>query len=305
MSGFDVGLIFIPMLTGLIAALACALLGNFLVLRRESLIGDAISHVVLPGIVIAFVLTGSRATLPMLLGAAGAAIIAAVLINFVQQYGRVERGAAMGVVFTSLFALGVLLLENTSAGETHFDVEHALYGSLETIVWFEGIGWGSFLDSHALATIPHELTRLIIVLLCSSIFIFVMWRPLLIASFDSEFARSQGIRAGAIGLLLTIFVAIVSVAAFDAVGAIITIAMLICPAAAARLCTNRLGVQLALSLIFAAFCALCGFWFAGAAPQWAGLNASVSASGMIAIFAGLIVLAAVIGGPKRHSVARK
>lgn len=305
MSGFDVGLIFIPMLTGLVAALACALLGNFLVLRRESLIGDAISHVVLPGIVIAFVLTGSRATLPMLLGAAGAAIIAAFLINFVQQYGRVERGAAMGVVFTSLFALGVLLLENTAAGETHFDVEHALYGSLETIVWFDGSGWGSFLEGAALATIPHELIRLIIVLLLSMLFVYAMWRPLLIASFDAEFARSQGIRPGYIGLLLTIFVAIVSVAAFDAVGAIITIAMLICPAATARLCTDRLVMQLALSLVFAALCAVFGFWFAGAAPQWFGLAASVSASGMIATSAGIGVFIAVLCGPKRHSVVPK
>lgn len=302
MSGLDVGLIFIPMLTGLVAALACALLGNFLVLRRESLIGDAISHVVLPGIVIAFVLTGARDTLPMLLGAASAAVLAAVLINLVQRYGRIERGAAMGVVFTSLFALGVLILENTSAGETHFDVEHALYGSLETIVWFDGFGWSSFFELSALATIPHELSRLIVVLLLTALFIFITWRPLLIASLDADFAGSQGISPESIGLILTVFVAIVSVAAFDAVGAIITIAMLICPPAAARLYTDRLSTQLLLSLVFASVAAIAGYWLAGAVPSWLGSTASVSASGMIATFVGAIVLISALVGPKRKSV---
>lgn len=302
MSGLDVGLIFIPMLTGLVAALACALLGNFLVLRRESLIGDAISHVVLPGIVIAFVLTGSRATLPMLLGAASAAVIAAVLINLVQRFGRVERGAAMGVVFTSLFALGVLLLENTSAGDTHFDVEHALYGSLETIVWFDGIGWASLLDMSALSSLPHELMRLIAVLILTALFIFIAWRPLLIASLDADFAGSQGIRPQTMGLILTVFVAIVSVAAFDAVGAIITIAMLICPPAAARLYTDRLSIQLILSLIFASTAAILGYWLAGTLPALFGSSASVSASGMIATLVGVIVLVSAIIGPKRKSV---
>lgn len=302
MTGFDVGLIFIPMLTGLVAALACALLGNFLVLRRESLIGDAISHVVLPGIVVAFVITGSRATLPMLLGAASAAILAAILINLVQKYGRVERGAAMGVVFTSLFALGVLLLENTTAGETHFDVEHALYGSLETIVWFDGLGWASFLDGAALASLPHELNRLIVVLILTALFIFIAWRPLLIASLDPDFAASQGIQPQTIGLILTIFVAIVSVAAFDAVGAIITIAMLICPPAAARLYTDRLSTQLVLSLVFASIAAICGYLLAGIAPAWFGSSASLSASGMIASIVGVIVLISAMIGPKRKSV---
>ena len=304
MSGLDIGLIFIPMLTGLIAALACALLGNFLVLRHESLIGDAISHVVLPGIVIAFVLTGSRATLPMLLGAASAAVIAAILIKLIERYGRVEKGAAMGVVFTSLFAFGVLLLENTSAGDTHFDVEHALYGSLETIVWFDGFGWASFLDLSALATLPHELSRLFIVLILSMVFIFVAWRPLIIASLDADFAHSQGINPHFMGLILTIFVAIVSVAAFDAVGAIITIAMLICPPAAARLYTDQLGVQLPLSLLFASLAAISGYWLAGAAPALLGINASVSAAGMIATIAGLIVFISAMIGPKRKSVLR-
>ena len=99
-----------PILIGALAAVACALPGNFIVLRRQALIGDAISHVVLPGIVVAFLITGAVATLPMILGAAGAALVAVALIEAVRRLGRIEPGAAMGVVFTAMFAGGVLLL---------------------------------------------------------------------------------------------------------------------------------------------------------------------------------------------------
>ena len=115
-----------PLLIGVLAAIACALPGNFLVLRRQALIGDAISHVVLPGIVVAFLVTGTVSTWPMLLGAAGAAIVAVVMIETVKRLGNIEPGAAMGVVFTALFAGGVLLLEQSDTSQVHLDVQHAL-----------------------------------------------------------------------------------------------------------------------------------------------------------------------------------
>ena len=96
-----------PILIGTLAAIACALPGNFLILRRQALIGDAISHVVLPGIVVAFLITGTIAAIPMLLGAAGAAVVSVILIEAIKRLGNIEPGAAMGVVFTTLFAGGV------------------------------------------------------------------------------------------------------------------------------------------------------------------------------------------------------
>ncbi len=99
-----------PILIGTLAAIACALPGNFLILRRQALIGDAISHVVLPGIVVAFLVTGVVSAIPMLIGAATAAVLAVLLIEAIKRFGRIEPGAAMGVTFTSLFAAGVLLL---------------------------------------------------------------------------------------------------------------------------------------------------------------------------------------------------
>ena len=139
-----------PMLIGILSAVACALPGNFLLLRRQALIGDAISHVVLPGIVVAFLVTGTVTAWPMMLGAGAAAIVAVLMIEAVKRLGRVEPGAAMGLVFTTLFAAGVLLLEQSDTSSVHLDVEHALNGNLESLIWFDATGWGSLLDPEAL-----------------------------------------------------------------------------------------------------------------------------------------------------------
>ena len=152
-----------PILIGTLSAIACALPGNFLILRRQALIGDAISHVVLPGIVVAFLVTGSLASLPMLAGAAGAALVAVFLIETIRRLGRIEPGAAMGVVFTSMFAGGVLLLEQSDTSGVHLDVEHALMGNLESLIWFDATGWASLLDPAALAGLPPELPRIALV----------------------------------------------------------------------------------------------------------------------------------------------
>ncbi|MEO1364435.1 MAG: metal ABC transporter permease, partial [Pseudomonadota bacterium] len=153
-----------PILIGICVAVACALPGNFLLLRGQALIGDAISHVVLPGIVVAFLLTGLVATGPMLLGAAAAAIIAVIAIEAIRRLGRIEAGAAMGVVFTAMFAGGVLLLEQSDTSNVHLDVEHALFGNLESLIWLDADGWASLLDPAALAGLPVELPRMALAL---------------------------------------------------------------------------------------------------------------------------------------------
>ncbi|MEM8628394.1 MAG: metal ABC transporter permease, partial [Pseudomonadota bacterium] len=189
----------VPMLIGVLAAIACALPGNFLLLRGQALIGDAISHVVLPGIVVAFLATGVIATVPMLLGAAGAALLAVVLIETIRRLGRVESGAAMGVVFTAMFAGGVLLLERSDTSSVHLDVEHALMGNLESLIWLSADGWGSLLDANALAGLPPELPRLVAVTTVIVALLLVCWRPLAIATFDEAFARAIGLPTKAIG----------------------------------------------------------------------------------------------------------
>ncbi|MEM1431548.1 MAG: metal ABC transporter permease [Pseudomonadota bacterium] len=291
-----------PILIGSLAAVACALPGNFLVLRRQALIGDAISHVVLPGIVVAFLLTATTAALPMLLGAAGAAIVAVLLIEAIKRLGRIEPGAAMGVSFTFLFALGVLILEQSDTSSVHLDVEHALMGNLESLIWFRAEGWGSLLDPVALAALPDELSRLAVVTAAVALLTWVFWRPLAISTFDEGFARGLGMPVGAIGFGLVVVAAIAAVAAFDAVGSIIVIAMFICPPAAARLMTNRLGVQVAWSVVFAVLSAILGYVLAGYGPLWLGAEDAVSAAGMIAAVSGVILGLACLFGPCRTRV---
>lgn len=292
-----------PILIGTLAAIACALPGNFLILRRQALIGDAISHVVLPGIVVAFLLTGTVAALPMLLGAGAAALLAVVLIEAIRRVGRIEPGAAMGVVFTALFAGGVLLLEQSDTSRVHLDVEHALMGNLETLIWLRATeGWASLTDPEALAHLPPELPRMAVAAALIALLTVIFWRPLKLSTFDEGFARAIGLPVSAIGLGLVITAAVAAVAAFDAVGSIIVIAMFICPPAAARLMTNSLARQVWLSVGFATLSAVLGYVLAGYGPLWLGYANAVSAAGMIATVSGVILGVACLIGPHRRRV---
>lgn len=288
-----------PMLIGTLAAIACALPGNFLLLRRQALIGDAISHVVLPGIVTAFLLTGAVATWPMMLGAGGAALVAVLLIEAVRRLGGIEPGAAMGVVFTSMFAAGVLLLELSDTSSVHLDVQHALYGNLESLIWLDGTGWAALSDPQALRGLPPELPRMAAVLALVATLTAILWRPLKLSTFDEGFARTLGLPVRGISLILVVMAAIAAVAAFDAVGSIIVIAMFICPPAAARLMTNRLGRQIWWSVGFATLSALLGYVLAGYGPLWLGGQHAVSAAGMIATVSGVLLALAALFGPCR------
>ncbi len=303
MSGEEfVALSLTPLLIGCFAAVACALPGNFLVLRRQALIGDAISHVVLPGIVVAFLVAGTIATGPMLAGAAAAALVAVAMIEGIRRFGKIEPGAAMGVTFTTLFAAGVLLLEMSDTSGVHLDVEHALYGNLESLIWLDATGWGSLVDPLALAGLPQELFRILIVLGAIVFLAAVFWRPLAISTFDEGFAATLGLPVTLISLGLVVVSALAAVAAFEAVGSIIVIAMFICPPAAARLMTNRLGAQVAWSVVFALLSAILGFVLAGYGPLWLGGDNAVSAAGMIATVSGLILAATALAGPVRRAV---
>ncbi|MDQ2067855.1 metal ABC transporter permease [Xinfangfangia sp. CPCC 101601] len=288
------------MLIGVLAACACALPGNFLLLRRQSLIGDAISHVALPGIVAAYLLTGTLSATAMFLGATGAALLAVALIELVRRLGRVEPGAAMGVVFTTLFALGVLMLEQSASRNLHLDVEHALYGNLESLIWLEGTSWSALLDPAALAGMPPQIFRLALVLAGLALFTVTFWRELMIGTFDPSFAQSIGARPRLFNIALVGLVAIAAVASFDAVGSIIVIAMFICPPAAARLMTDRLSRQIWWSMGFASASAILGYVLAGYGPMWFGSPHSVSAAGMIATVSGVILAGTALFGPRRR-----
>ncbi|MDE0524910.1 MAG: metal ABC transporter permease, partial [Boseongicola sp.] len=190
--------------------------------------------------------------------------------------------------------------EQSDTSGVHLDVEHALFGNLESLIWLDATGWASLVDPVALAGLPPELFRICLVTVVIGLCLAVFWRPLAISTFDEGFARTLGLPVRAIGLGIVIASALAAVAAFDAVGSIIVIAMFICPPAAARLMTNRLGAQVAWSAAFALIAATLGFTLAGSGPAWLGSENAVSAAGMVGTVAGAILACAALFGPARN-----
>ncbi|MEM1398828.1 MAG: metal ABC transporter permease [Pseudomonadota bacterium] len=292
------------MLVGTLAALCCALPGNFLLLRRQALMGDALSHVVLPGIVIGFLVTGSQRSDAMLVGAGVAALLSVGLIEIVRRLGRVESGAAMGIVFATMFALGLLLLEQSGARAVHIDVQHALYGNIEGTVWLGATGWGSLVDPGILADIPPTIPRLAGILVIIALVMILLFKELRLCTFDPALASSLGFRPGLVSVVLLGLVAIAAVAAFDAVGSVLVVAMFVCPPATARMLTDRLRPQVWISLAVAAVSALLGYGVAAAAPSLFGVPSALSAAGMIVVVAGLLQAVAMIFAPRHGVVGR-
>lgn len=293
------------LLVAVLGALVCALPGNFLILRRQGLIGDAISHVVLPGIVLGFLLSGSTATLPMMLGAGAAAILSVGLIELVQRLGRLESEAAMGVVFTTLFAAGLVLLEQSAARDVHIDVQHSLYGNVEGTVWLGARDWSALWDPVQLARLPDSILRLAGVALLMVLLMVAFFKELKLATFDPALADSLGFSSRWLSFGLVVMTAVAAVAAFDAVGSILVIAMFICPPATARLLTDNLATQLLLSAGLALLSGVLGYWLAAFGPFWVGLENSLNAAGMIAVVAGLLQLLAMLFAPHHGVLPRR
>lgn len=301
---FDPRLDLFPLLAATLAALGCGLLGNFLVLRRLSLMGDAISHSVLPGLVIAFIVSASRNPLPMFLGAAIAGVVTVVLVELVKKLGRVEPGAAMGVVFSALFALGVLLIERAAVRHTDLDADCVLHGQLETLTWNTGPSTiAGMLDWATIDALPRQVVVLLLMVVLAVGFIALLFKELRLAAFDPELATSQGYSATLLHYLLMIFVAAATVASFEAVGSILVIAMLVCPAATARLLTDRLLPQIIVSAAIALTCGIGGYIAATAIPSMFEKDA-VNAAGSITIIAGLLLVLAIVLAPRHGLVPR-
>lgn len=286
-----------PLLAAIFASLSCGLLGNFLVLRKQSLMGDAISHAVLPGLVGAFLITQSRSPGIMFVGAAASALVTVVLVEIIKRLGKVEPGAAMGVVFSVLFALGVFLLENASARSVDLDADCVLHGNLQTLFWIASpTQWNQVFQSGTLEEVPRQIWTLMGTTIAVILFIAVFFKELRIASFDAGIATVQGINAGFMHMALMTFVAIAAVASFEAVGSILVIAMLICPAATARLLTDRLITQILTSAIIALLTAIIGY----ALASWMGVNAA----GMMASTSGALLTLVMIASPSHGIIAK-
>ncbi len=272
--------------------MACALPGTFLLLRRMSMMGDAISHAVLPGLAIAFLISGSRTNIWMFLGAALAGVLTALFSQWITRFGKVERGAAMGIVFTTLFAIGLVLIRK-AADHVDLDAGCVLYGALE----YTPLNMVTIFENEiSLFAVPRAALVIGATLLFNALIITFFYKEFKLAAFDSGLAQTQGFRPQLMHYLLMTMVAVTTVAAFEAVGSIIVIAMLIVPPATAFLLTRNLPSLIIVSLIVAAFSAILG-QIASHIPPLIGLPDTTS-SGMMATTAGFLFLLAWLFGPE-------
>ncbi|SFC55748.1 manganese/zinc/iron transport system permease protein [Parapedobacter composti] len=266
-------------LTGALVAVTCGMLGCFLILRKMSMVGDAISHAVLPGIVIAFLLSGSRDTLPMLLGAGATGLIATFLIEYFHRRANLQTDASIGVTFTFLFAVGIILISGF-AGEIDLDLDCVLYGEIAYVpidLWVTA-------DGTVMG--PRPVYILSAVLLIVALFIKLGYKELQLTSFDPAFASALGISTALWHYLLMAAVSLTTVSSFESVGAILVIAFLIGPPATAYLMTHDLKQMLAITAVLGIFIAFTGYWLA----YW--LNASIA--GCMAAVTGLCFTAAFL-----------
>jgi manganese/zinc/iron transport system permease protein len=273
-------------LSALVVAVACSLAGVFLVLRRMALMSDAISHTVLLGIVLAWFITRDLASPVLILGAASMGVATVALVELLRRTGLVREDASIGLVFPALFSIAIILITRY-AGNVHLDVDAVLLGEIAFAPFrrFEpgGLDLG-----------PRTIWVMGGILLLNAAFIGALYKELKLSTFDPGLAAALGFSPVVLHYAFMTLVSITAVGAFDAVGSILVVALMIAPPATAYLLTDRLGMMLLLSVLAAAAAAVAGFWAA-----WL-IDASIA--GSMATAAGLLFLLAFLFAPERGLV---
>ncbi|MBT6234595.1 metal ABC transporter permease [Bacteroidia bacterium] len=262
---------FYIILTASLVAINCALMGSFLVMRKMVMIGDAISHAVLPGIFIAYYISGSTASLPILIGAAFSGILATLLIEWFTKKARLQSDAAIGVSYTLLFAIGIVLISKFGAN-ADLDQQCVLYGEIEyVILWLKPV-FGAFM-------LPQQTIILLAVCILLVVAVIIGYKGLFITTFDPNFALSTGIAVGFWHYFLMSGVSLTTVVSFESVGAILVIAFLSGPPAIAYLLTEDFKKMLLLACIVGIFCSATGYY----AAKWLDVSIAGSISTVIGI----------------------
>jgi manganese/zinc/iron transport system permease protein len=271
-----------------IVAVACALLGVFLVLRRMAMMSDAISHTVLLGIVIAFFITKSITSPLLLIGAALMGVVTVSLVELINRTRLVREDAAIGLVFPAIFSIAVIMISRF-AGDVHLDTDAVLLGELAFAPFNRLRLFGSDLGPEALYTTGG-------ILLLNFIFIALFYKELKLATFDPALAAALGFLPAVIHYALMTLVSLTAVGAFDAVGSVLVVAFMIAPPAAAYLLTDRLSRMLLYSALIGMFSAISGYWLAHV------LDASIA--GSMATMTGVSFLAVYLFAPERGLLAQ-
>ncbi|MDM5349467.1 metal ABC transporter permease [Lysinibacillus sphaericus] len=262
--------------TGLLVGITCGIAGVFLILRKMSMIADAISHTVLFGIVMAYIITQSLNGFWMLIGAAVAGILTAYLVQLLHSSG-IQEDAAIGVVFTSLFAAGVLLI-TLFASNVHLDVEHVLMGEIAFVPWDRWTVLG--------LAMPKAVWMLLLVLIINIGFLLLFFKEMKLATFDPVYAATIGIPVVFLHYGFMTSISFTTVAAFDSVGAILVVAMLIGPAATSYLISQTIKQMFIYSMLFGAAASVIGYYLA---KLW-----DTSIAGMMATTVGLLFIITLI-----------
>lgn len=278
---------FVIVVTGMLVGTAASLLGAFLILRRNSMLADAISHSIVLGIVVVWLLTRQQSGPVQLLGAALAGIATVALTELLARTRKVKDDAAIGLVFPALFALGVLLL-NLYARDVHVDQHTVLLGEIG-FVWLSTMP----LFGHE---VPQALVWLGLVTAINAAFVLLFFKELKLATFDPALARALGFAPAALFYSLLVLTSVTAVASFEAVGVVLFVAFVIVPPAAAYLLTDHLERMILLAIAIAL------------ASSWLGYVAAaaidVSIGGMMAVVTGLFLVAAFLAGPRHGLIAR-
>jgi len=274
-------------LTAGLVATACGLLGPFLVLRRVALMGDAVSHAVLPGIVAVFLLFQTRAPVPVVIGAAAFAIVCVLAIDAIKSTGLVKADAAIGLVFPALFSLGVLGITKY-ASNIHLDLDSTIYGEIAFTPFRQTTIFGVDIASSVLTMGIVSLVNLALVI--------ALWKELKVTTFDADFSRTIGVSPTLLSRLLLVATAITAVTAFESVGAILVVTMLIVPAAAAYLLTDRLTVLVALTVTIG--------WISAVAGHATAIQLDASIAGAMGMIATLCFVLALFAAPKYGLLSR-
>ena len=251
------------------AAAVCALLSCWLIMLGWSLMGDAISHAVLPGVVLAYI-----AGAPFAVGAGIAALVAVALIGAVQRSGRVREDAAIGIVFTTLFAFGLILISVTPSNT---DLNHILFGNVL------GVSWLDVWQVLALAAVVGAV-------------LLVKRRDFVLYAFDPGFAHAIGLRPRLLGGMLLVMLALTSVVALQIVGVVLVVAMLVIPGSTARLLTDRFSVMLAISVGVSLLGTLIGLY--------SSYYMDVSPGGAVVLTQGVLFLLAYLFAPHHGVLGR-
>jgi len=270
-----------------LVAIACAIPGTFLVLRKMAMISDAISHSILPGIVVGFFITQDLNSPFLILLAALTGVLTVVLVEKIQQTKLVKEDTAIGLVFPALFSIGVIMIAKF-AGDVHLDIDAVLLGEL-AFTPFDRVFYGD-MDIG-----PKSLWVIGIILTVTLVLLFAFFKELKISTFDAGLATSLGFSPLIIHYGLMSVASITTVGAFDAVGAILVVALMIAPAATAYLLTTNLKKMIVLACIFGVFSAISGYWVAH------GLDASIA--GSMTTILGVVFLVVYLFAPSKGLIA--